>query len=29
VARRDAPMRSHSLASYDRLYDPPKDTDDD
>jgi transposase len=29
VARRDAPMRTPSLASYDRLYDPPKDTDDD
>jgi transposase len=29
VARRDAPMRTHSLASYDRRYDPPKDTDDD
>jgi hypothetical protein len=29
VARRDAPMRTHSLASYDRCYDPPKDTDDD
>ena len=28
VARRDAPMRTHSLASYDRRYDPPKDTDD-
>ena len=25
VARRDAPMRTHSLASYDRRYDPPKD----
>jgi transposase len=23
VARRDAPMRTHSLASYDRRYDPP------
>jgi transposase len=29
VAQRDAPMRPHSLASYDRRYDPPKDTDDD
>jgi hypothetical protein len=29
VARRDAPMRTHSLASDDRHYDPPKDTDDD
>jgi len=29
VARRDAPMRTHALASYDRRYDPPKDTDDD
>lgn len=29
VARRDAPMRTPSLASYDRLYDPPKDSDDD
>lgn len=29
VARRDAPMRTHSLDSYDRRYDPPKDTDDD
>ena len=29
VARRDAPMRTQSLASYDRRYDPPKDTDDD
>ena len=32
VARRDAPMRTHSLASYDRHYDqrdPPKDSDDD
>ena len=29
VTRRDAPMRTHSLASYDRRYDPPKDTDDD
>ena len=29
VARRDAPMRTHSLASYDRRYDPPKDTSDD
>ena len=29
VARRDAPMRTHSLASYDRRYDPPKDTTDD
>ncbi len=29
VAQRDAPMRPHSLASYDRCYDPPKDTDDD
>ncbi len=28
VARRDAPMRTQSLASYDRRYDPPKDTDD-
>lgn len=27
VARRDKPMRTHSLASYDRLYDQPKDTD--
>jgi len=25
VARRDAPMRTHSLASYDRHYEPPKD----
>ena len=25
VAKRDAPMRTHSLASYDRRYDPPKD----
>ena len=25
VARRDAPMRTHPLASYDRRYDPPKD----
>jgi hypothetical protein len=30
VARRDAPMRTHSLASYDRQYDnKPKDTSDD
>ena len=29
VTRRDAPMRTQSLASYDRRYDPPKDTDDD
>ena len=29
VARRDAPMRTHSLASYDRLYDKPEDTNDD
>ena len=29
VARRDAPMPTHSLASYDRHYDPPKDTNDD
>lgn len=29
VARRDAPMRTHSLASYDRCYDQPKDTNDD
>lgn len=29
VARRDAPMRTPSLAGYDRRYDPPKDTDDD
>ena len=29
VARRDAPMRTPSLASYDRCYDQPKDTDDD
>ena len=29
VARRDAPMRTPSLALYDRRYDPPKDTDDD
>ena len=29
VARRDAPMSTHSLASYDRRYDAPKDTDDD
>ena len=29
VARRDAPMRTQSLASYDRRYDQPKDTDDD
>ena len=29
VARRDAPMRTPSLACYDRRYDPPKDTDDD
>jgi hypothetical protein len=26
VARRDAPMRTHSLASYDRRYDKPEDT---
>jgi len=26
VARRDAPMRTHSLASYDRRYNPPEDT---
>lgn len=29
VVRRDGPMRTHSLASYDRRYDPPKDTDND
>jgi transposase len=29
VARRDAPMRTHSLASYDRRYDKPKDISDD
>jgi transposase len=29
VARRDAPMRTHSLASYDRSYDKPEDTNDD
>jgi murein endopeptidase len=29
VARRDAPMRAQSLASYDRCYDRPKDADDD
>ena len=29
VARRDAPMRTQSLASYDRRYDPPKDIEDD
>jgi len=29
VAQHDAPMRTHSLASYDRHYDPPQDTDDD
>ena len=29
VTRRDAPMRTPSLACYDRCYDPPKDTDDD
>lgn len=29
VARRDAPMRTQSLACYDRRYDQPKDTDDD
>ena len=29
VVRRDAPMPTHSLASYDRHYDPPKDTNDD
>lgn len=29
VVRRDAPMRTHSLASYDHHYDPPKDTNDD
>ena len=29
VARRDAPIRTHSLASYDRRYDQPKDTDND
>ena len=29
VAARDAPMRTHSLASYDRLYDRPEDTHDD
>jgi hypothetical protein len=29
VARRDAPMRTHSLASYDRCYDQPKDTNND
>ena len=28
VARRDAPMRTHSLACYDRLYDKPKDPND-
>ena len=28
VARRDAPMRTHSLASYDRRYDHPHDTQD-
>ena len=26
VTRRDAPMRTHSLATYDRRYDKPKDT---
>ena len=29
VARRDAPMRTQSLATYDRRYDRPEDTDDD
>ena len=29
VARRDAPMRTQSLAAYDRCYDKPKDSDDD
>jgi hypothetical protein len=29
VARRDAPMRTQSLAAYDLRYDPPKDNDDD
>jgi transposase len=29
VARRDAPMRTHSLASYDRRYDKPMEPDDD
>ena len=29
VARRDAPMRTHSLASYDRRYDKPEDIDND
>ncbi len=29
VARRDAPIRTHSLAPYDRCYDQPKDTNDD
>jgi hypothetical protein len=29
VARRDAPMRTPSLATYDRRYDRPEDTDDD
>jgi transposase len=29
VTRRDAPMRTHSLASYDRRYDKPKDTSND
>jgi hypothetical protein len=29
VARRDAPMRTPSLAAYDRRYDPPEETDDD
>lgn len=29
VTRRDAPMRTPSLAAYDRRYDQPKDTDDD
>jgi transposase len=29
VARRDAPMRTPSLAAYDRHYDPPKDPNDD
>jgi hypothetical protein len=29
VARRDAPMRTQSLAAYDLRYDPPTDNDDD
>lgn len=29
VAQRDTPMRTHALASYDRHYDPPKETDND